>query len=55
MDTLDTFLDTSKVAKVAQLFVCNFCHYSTTKKSNYKKHLSSTDTFGYKNGYICYF
>ena len=41
MDTLDTFLDTSKVAKVAQLFVCNFCHYSTTKKSNYTKHLAT--------------
>jgi hypothetical protein len=33
--------DSKKLLKVAQIFCCDFCHYTTSKKSSYAKHLST--------------
>ena len=33
--------DTKKLPKVAPKFICEFCHYSTSKKSSFDKHLST--------------
>ena len=33
--------DSEKSQKVAQLFFCDYCHYNTSKKCDYTKHLST--------------
>jgi hypothetical protein len=33
--------DSKKLQKVADVFLCNFCDYSTCKKYNYEKHLTT--------------
>ena len=41
MDTLDTSVDTKIEAKTSANFYCKNCHYMTSKKSNYDRHMST--------------
>ena len=39
MDDKDDIIKEKSSQKVAEKFSCNFCHYITSKKSNYDKHI----------------
>ena len=42
--------DSEKSLKVAQLFFCDYCHYNTSKKCDYTKHLSTDKHKNNENG-----
>jgi hypothetical protein len=42
--------DSEKSLKVAQLFFCDYCHYNTSKKCDYIKHLSTDKHKNNENG-----
>lgn len=43
-------MDSKKSQKVAQKFYCNFCHYTTSKKNDFEKHLSTDKHKNKENG-----
>ena len=45
-------METKKSPKVANFFVCNFCDYNTSKKSDFNKHLLTAKHKNNANGNI---
>ena len=45
-------LETKKVPKSSGLFYCNFCHYSTSRESQYMRHISTDKHIRKLNGTI---
>ena len=42
MEDKDDKIKGKSSQKVTQIFYCNCCHYNTSKKTNYDKHLTTT-------------
>jgi hypothetical protein len=45
-------METNLSQKVADFFVCNFCNYKTSKKSDFNKHLLTAKHKNNENGNI---